>query len=85
MTVQNISGVVSRDWHTRLMVKEVVRHFNTGIDTAKALLEAMTQYGIRTAIHPMMWQLHADHLNLHQPRLMGTWFLDTLMSKVKSK
>ena len=26
-----------------------------------------------------------DHLNLHQPRLAGTWFLDMLMSKVKSK
>ena len=26
-----------------------------------------------------------DHLNLHQPRLPGTWFLDTLQVKVTSK
>ena len=84
-TVQNISGVVSKDRHTRLTVKEVVRLFNTGIDMAKATLEVMTQYGIWTAIHPIMRRLHVDHLNLHQLRLAGTWFLDTLTSKVKSK
>ena len=53
-TVQNISGVVSKDWHTRLTVEEVVRLFNTGIDTTTAMLEAMTQYRIWMAIHPMM-------------------------------
>ena len=53
-TAQNISDVVSKDWHTRLTVKEVARLFNTGIDTAKATLEVMTQYGIWTVIHPMM-------------------------------
>ena len=84
-TVQNISGVVSKDQHTRLTVEEVARLFNTGIDMAKATLKVTTQYRIRMAIHPMMWQLHVDHLNLHQPRLAGMWFLDMLMSKVKSK
>ena len=69
----------------RLTVEEVARLFNTGIDTAKVTLEAMTQYGIWMAIHRMMRQLRVDHLNLHQPRLTGMWFLDMLMSKVKSK
>ena len=82
---QKVSAVASEDCHTRLMVKEVVRLFNTSIDMVKATLEPMTQYGIRTAIHPMMHQLHVDHLNLHQPRLAGMWSLDTLMAKVKSK
>ena len=82
---QNISGVVLKDRHTRLTVEEVARLFKTGIDTAKAMLKAMTQYRIWMATHPMMQQLHVDHLNLHQPRLAGMWFLDTLMSKVKSK
>ena len=80
-----MSAVASKDHHTRLMIEEVARLFNTGIDTVKAMLEAMTQYGIQTAIHPMMHQLHVDHLNLHQPRLVGMWFLGTLMAKVKSK
>ena len=53
-TAQNISGVVSKDQHTWLTVKEVARLFNTGIDMAKAMLEVMTQYGIWMAIHPMM-------------------------------
>ena len=74
---QKVSAVASKDHHTRLMVKELARLFNTSIDMAKATLEAMTQYGIWTAIHPMMHLLCVDHLNLHQPRLAGTWFLDT--------
>ena len=80
-----VSAVASKDHHTRLMAEEVARLFNTSIDTMKATLEVTTQYGIWTAIHPMMHQLRVDQLNLHQPRLAGMWFLDTLMAKVKSK
>ena len=39
---RKVSGVASKDWHTRLTVKEVARLFNTGINTAKAMLKAMT-------------------------------------------
>ena len=53
-TDQKVSAVASKDHHTRLKVEEVARLFNTSIDMAKAMLEAMTHYGIRTAIHPMM-------------------------------
>lgn len=33
----------------------------------------------------MMRQLCVDHVHLHCPRLWGTWFADTLVSKYKSK
>jgi hypothetical protein len=28
--------------------------------------------------------LRVDHLHVHRPRLKGTWYLDTLIAKVKS-
>jgi hypothetical protein len=37
------------------------------------------------AIHPMTRRVRVDHLHLHHPRLRGTWYADTLLSKVKSK
>ena len=37
------------------------------------------------AVHPMMRRLCIDHLHLHQQWLKGTWYMDTLLSKVKSK
>ena len=77
--------VISKDWHMKVTVKEVARLFNTGIKMVKKTLEVMTQNGIQTAVHPMMRQLCVDHLNLHWPRLMGTWYLDTLLMKMKSK
>jgi len=33
----------------------------------------------------MTRRLRVDHLNLHRPRLTGTWHADTLFAKVKSK
>jgi hypothetical protein len=50
----------------------------------KDTLDATTQHGVRTAVHPMSWQLRVDHLHLHRPRLKGMWFLDTMIAKVKS-
>jgi hypothetical protein len=43
------------------------------------------QHGMQMAIHPMTRRVRVDHLNLHQQQLRGTWFADTLLSKVKSK
>ena len=33
----------------------------------------------------MTQRVRVDHLYLHHPRLRGTWYTETLMSKVKSK
>ena len=49
------------------------------------MIQVTTQCRIRTAVHPMTRQLWVDHLHLHQHHLRGTWFTDTLLSKVQSK
>ena len=76
---------MSNDRHSRVTPKEVARKWNIGLETAKNTLRITMQYGICMAIHPMMHCLRVDHLHLHRPHLQGTWFADTLLSKVKSK
>ena len=54
------------------------------MQTVKDTLAATTQHVVYTAIHPMPRRLQVDHLHLHRPLLRGTWYEDTLFSKVKS-
>ena len=78
-------SVVTNVRHSKATPEEVARKWNIGLQTAKDTLKVTTQAGIRTAIHPMTRRLRVDHLHLHRQRLRGTWYMDTLMSKVKSK
>jgi hypothetical protein len=82
---QKISGIISNEPHSKVTPEEIARKWNIGIQTAKDTVRVMTQRGIRTAIHPMTRHVRVDHLHLHQQRLKGTWYTDTLLSKVKSK
>jgi hypothetical protein len=68
-----------------MVPEELARKSNIGIQTAKDAVRLTRQRGIRTAIHPMMRRVWVDHLNLNRQRLKGTWYTDTLLSKVKSK
>jgi len=79
------NGVVTKDRHSKVTPEELAHKWNIGLDAAKKTPDMTTQHGIRTVVHPMTQQLCVDHLNLHQPRLTGTWFADTLFAKVKSK
>ena len=76
--------MISRKRHSDITPEELARKWNVGLETAKETLSVTTQRGVRTAVHPMSRQVRVDHLNLHRPRLRGKWFVDTLMSKVKS-
>jgi hypothetical protein len=70
----------SKDAWSRRTVKEVEHWFTM----VKATLDVTMQHGVQTAMHPMSRWLRVDHLPLHWPRLKGTWYLDTLFTKVKS-
>jgi hypothetical protein len=73
------------DRHSKVGLEELSRKWNIGLEMAKATLEVTMQHGVRTAVHPMSRRLRrVDHLHLHRPRLKGTWYLDTLIAKVKS-
>ena len=82
---RNMNGVTSNDRHSKATPEELARKWNIGLQTAKDTIRVTTQRGIRTAIHPMTLRVRVDHLHLHRPRLRGTWYTDTLLSKVKSK
>ena len=76
---------MTNDRHSKVAPEEVARKLNIGLQTAKDTLKVTTQAGIRAAIHPMIRRLRVDQLHLHRQRLRGTWYMDTLLSKVKSK
>mgnify|MGYP003502375870 FL=1 len=78
-------GVITNERHSKVTPEELSRKWNVGLQTAKDTLRVTTQKGIRTAIHPMTRRDRVDHLHLHRQRLKGTWYTDTLLSKVKSK
>jgi hypothetical protein len=76
--------VLTLDRHSKVGPEELSRKWNIGLETAKATLDVTMQHGVQTAVHPMSRRLRVDHLHLHRPRLKGTWYLDTLIAKVKS-
>jgi hypothetical protein len=80
-----VSSIISNEQHSKATPEELASKWNIGIQAAKDTIHVMVQHGIRTAIHPMTRWVWVDHLNLHQQQLSGTWYTNTLLSKVKSK
>ena len=81
---QQIAFVGSKDRHSQVNAETVARKFRCGIETAQRTLKTTTQRGVRHTIHPLHRRYRVDHLNLHRRRLDGTFYMDTLFSKVKS-
>ena len=69
--------------HSNIGPEELSRKWNIGLQTAKDMLAATTQHGVRSSVHPMSRRLQVDHLHLHRHLLGGTWYADTLLYKVK--
>jgi hypothetical protein len=79
------SSIITNNRHTKVTPEEISRMWSTGLDTAKDMMQVTTQLGIRTAVHPMNRRLRVDHLHLNRPVLPGTWYVDTLTFKHRSK
>ena len=47
-------------------------------------MNAATWEGAKTSTELMYIRVRVDHLDLHRKILQGTWYADTLISKVKS-
>ena len=80
---RKVSSINSNDRHSQIGPEELAKKWNVGIQTAKDTLDVKTQHGVCTAVQPMTRQLRVNNLHLHRPLLQGTWFADTLISKVK--
>jgi hypothetical protein len=78
------ASVLTSDRHLKVGPEELLRKWNIGLQMAKATLDMVMQHGVQTAVHPMSKWFRVDHSPLHRPRLKGTWYLDTLIVKVKS-
>ena len=81
---RNVNAMHSDNWHSKVNAEELAQKWNIGLQAAKDTMQATTQHGIRTAIHPMTKRLRVDHLHLHRKRLPRMWHVNTVLSKVKS-
>ena len=61
---RRVADVITKERHSRVGPEELARKWNVGLETAKSTLEATTQYGIRTAVHPMTRRVRVDHLSV---------------------
>ena len=61
------------------------RIWNIGLETAQRTLRITTQFGTRSAIHPITRCYHVDHLHYNRRRLLNTiFYTDGLQSCVVS-
>ena len=79
-----IKEVKSNERHSKVMPEHVSRVFGIGLNAAKNTLAVTTQRGVRHSIHPLNRCYRVDHLDLHQNRLKGQWYLDHLIARKKS-
>jgi hypothetical protein len=77
------ASVLTLDRHSKVGPEELSRKWNIGLEMAKVTLDVTMQQGVQTVVHPMSRRFRVDHLHLLRPRLKGTWYLDTLIAKVK--
>lgn len=71
---KKVSRILSNEWYLKVMPEEIACKWNIGIQTAKDTIWVMTQCRIWTALHPMMQQVHVDHLHLQRQQLKGMWY-----------
>ena len=57
---RNVAVINIKERHTAITAEEVSRKFGVGLDTARKMLKAMTQNGIRHAIHPLSRRYRTD-------------------------
>ena len=60
------------------------RKWNIGMESARNTIEATTQMGVRTAIHPLIRRYRTDLFSLKYRRLAVRFYSDTLFSNIKS-
>lgn len=80
----DIDRLESRDRHATVDAPTLARKWTVSVETAQRTLDSTTQQAIRTASHPISRRYRVDHIHLNRRRLLGTWYTDTLFSKVKS-
>jgi hypothetical protein len=80
---RKLSSIISNDQHSAATPKDLARLWNIGLQTTKDTIRVTMQKRTRTEIHPMTRRVRVDHLHLHCQQLRGTWYTDTLLSKVK--
>lgn len=82
--MRHASEVISNTRHSVITPERVSRVFGVGLNAAKQTIAVTTQKGVRRAINPLNRRYRVDHLNLHQNRLGGQWYVDHMSAQKKS-
>jgi hypothetical protein len=64
--------------------ENLAQKWKVGIETAKKTLQATTQQGMRTTVHPITRRYRVDHLNPGRNRLGSAFYTDTLLARTQS-
>ena len=78
-----LQSIINNDRHSKIGPEDFSRKWSIELQVAKDTLAATTDNVVRTSVHLMLRRLQVDHLHQHRPLLRGTWYADTLFSKVK--
>ena len=82
---RKVSAIGSKTRHSIASPEELSRKLRVGINTAREILKATTQRGIRTAVYPLTRRYRTDHFSLRYRRLNTQLYSDTVFATTASR
>ena len=77
-TRPHVSALHPTKWHSDVTTENLSQIWNISLETAQKTLQITTQFGMRSAIHPITRCYHMDHLHYNCHRLNTTFYTDGL-------
>ena len=84
LPLRTVKAVVRGDTRAELTPEHVAKAWHIELQAATRTLQVTTQMGVRAIRHPAQRHFRTAMPHLQYPRLMGTWYADTLFFSVKS-
>ena len=82
--LRTVQAVIRSDARSVITPEHLAKAWNIGLQTATKTLKVTTQLGVRAIKHPAQRRFRTAMPHLRYPRLMGTWYADTLFFSTKS-
>jgi hypothetical protein len=79
-----VSNMTSSERWSALTLEVLSRRWNIGLESAKRTLQAMTQKGVRTVMHPLTRRYRTRQSHLRFPTIWTKVYTDTMFLSVVS-
>ena len=83
-TRPHVSALHPTKRHSDATPENLIQIWNIGLETAQRTLRITTQFGTRSAIHPITRCSRVDHLHYNRHHLNTTFYMDGLQSRIVS-